>query len=167
MDSNNIVSHELKPPIWARYIRFHPKTWYSHISMRVEVYGCKKGTLYSASLMSLITSSTLKLLKFMGEIVFYSNLLSSGYLLAVGFKQKPKNHHKPYNICHSVSVFLENVWKIEPRSTEEKFHLLSKLVWQVLILDQSATALHKAREKRKRSRLSVTHSCFTLSEFYF
>ena len=80
MDSNNIVSHELKPPIWARYIRFHPKTWYSHISMRVEVYGCKKGTLYSASLMSLITSSTLKLLKFMGEIVFYSNLLSSGYL---------------------------------------------------------------------------------------
>ena len=92
MDSNNIVSHELKPPIWARYIRFHPKTWYSHISMRVEVYGCKKGTLYSASLMSLITSSTLKLLKFMGEIVFYSNLLSSGYLLAVGFIQKPKNH---------------------------------------------------------------------------
>ena len=74
MDSNNIVSHELKPPIWARYIRFHPKTWYSHISMRVEVYGCKKGTLYSASLMSLITSSTLKLLKFMGEIVSFFSI---------------------------------------------------------------------------------------------
>ena len=50
MDSSNIVSHELKPPIWARYIRFHPKTWYGHVSMRVEVYGCKKGTLYSTSL---------------------------------------------------------------------------------------------------------------------
>ena len=93
MDSNNVVSHELKPPIWARYIRFHPKTWHSHISMRVEVYGCKKGTLFNFTL-SFLTSSSLKLLKFMGEIVssfiFYRNLLCSGIFLQWVFYKKRK-----------------------------------------------------------------------------
>ena len=37
------VSHDLKIPIIARYIRINPETWQSHISMRAEFYGCKEG----------------------------------------------------------------------------------------------------------------------------
>ncbi|XP_078354170.1 uncharacterized protein LOC144638790 isoform X2 [Oculina patagonica] len=41
-DRDTVVSHELNPPIRARYIRFVPVTWYNHISMRVELYGCQE-----------------------------------------------------------------------------------------------------------------------------
>ncbi|XP_078352789.1 uncharacterized protein LOC144637600 [Oculina patagonica] len=40
-DRDTVVSHELNPPIRARYIRFVPVAWYDHISMRVELYGCQ------------------------------------------------------------------------------------------------------------------------------
>ncbi|XP_022807964.1 uncharacterized protein LOC111344965 [Stylophora pistillata] len=39
MDS--VVFHEVNPFIKARVIRFRPTAWKDHISMRVEVYGCK------------------------------------------------------------------------------------------------------------------------------
>ncbi|CAH3127335.1 unnamed protein product [Pocillopora meandrina] len=39
-DSNTIVTHELLPPIQALYIRLRPTTWFNHISMRMEIYGC-------------------------------------------------------------------------------------------------------------------------------
>ncbi|KAL9983511.1 hypothetical protein ACROYT_G005695 [Oculina patagonica] len=42
-DRDSVVYHELNPPIKARYIRFRPKAWVGHISMRVELYGCLKG----------------------------------------------------------------------------------------------------------------------------
>ncbi|XP_044171671.1 uncharacterized protein LOC114977630 isoform X1 [Acropora millepora] len=41
-DANSIVYHRLNPPIMARYIRFRPVNWNNHISMRVEVFGCKQ-----------------------------------------------------------------------------------------------------------------------------
>ncbi|XP_078352793.1 uncharacterized protein LOC144637605 [Oculina patagonica] len=41
-DRDTVVSHELNPPIRARYIRFVPVTWYDRISMRVELYGCQE-----------------------------------------------------------------------------------------------------------------------------
>ena len=59
--------------------------------------------------------------------------------------------------CHSISVFLANVGKIELRSAFEnlkKIALLSKLVWQVFISDQSATALMKAHK-------NSTHVCLS------
>ncbi|XP_058960027.2 uncharacterized protein [Pocillopora verrucosa] len=40
-DSNTIVTHELFPPIQAHYIRLRPSTWVNHISLRMEVYGCR------------------------------------------------------------------------------------------------------------------------------
>ncbi|KAM7445072.1 hypothetical protein ABFA07_006448 [Porites harrisoni] len=39
-DSNTIVSHVLKAKFTTRYVRFVVQTWYEHISMRVELYGC-------------------------------------------------------------------------------------------------------------------------------
>ncbi|XP_078351506.1 polycystin family receptor for egg jelly-like isoform X2 [Oculina patagonica] len=39
-DQNTVVHHEINPPITARYIRFRPVSWYTHIAMRVELYGC-------------------------------------------------------------------------------------------------------------------------------
>jgi len=42
-DGNTVVYHDLNPPISARYIRFRPTAWESHISMRAEIYGCQFG----------------------------------------------------------------------------------------------------------------------------
>jgi len=39
-DRSSIVSYRLFPPIKARYVEFVPRGWRSHISMRVELYGC-------------------------------------------------------------------------------------------------------------------------------
>ncbi|XP_029202215.2 uncharacterized protein LOC114966489 [Acropora millepora] len=42
-DRYTVVMQALKNPIITRYIRIHPETWHSHISMRAEFYGCKEG----------------------------------------------------------------------------------------------------------------------------
>ncbi|EDO37660.1 predicted protein [Nematostella vectensis] len=39
-DRDSVVTNPLFPAIKSRYIRFLPLTWYKHISMRVEIYGC-------------------------------------------------------------------------------------------------------------------------------
>ena len=39
-DRGTIVSHKLSPHVFSRYVRFSVMSWYSHISMRVELYGC-------------------------------------------------------------------------------------------------------------------------------
>ncbi|CAH3032614.1 unnamed protein product, partial [Porites lobata] len=41
-DQDTVVYHKLRHAIKARYIRFQPTAWHGHISMRVEVYGCKE-----------------------------------------------------------------------------------------------------------------------------
>ncbi|CAH3103665.1 unnamed protein product, partial [Porites lobata] len=43
-DRNTVVLNVLHPSIDARYIRVNPKTWNSHISMRMELLGCPSGT---------------------------------------------------------------------------------------------------------------------------
>jgi len=40
-NNNGIVKNDLIPAIVARYIRVLPKSWYDHIAMRMELYGCK------------------------------------------------------------------------------------------------------------------------------
>ena len=40
-DQDTVVKHRFNEGIRAHYIRFHPTGWHNHISMRVEVYGCK------------------------------------------------------------------------------------------------------------------------------
>ena len=42
-DRNTIVGHDIEPVIATRYIKVLPKTWYKHISMRMELYGCTDG----------------------------------------------------------------------------------------------------------------------------
>ena len=44
-DENTIVYNEFNGSIVARYTRFQPTAWHNHISMRVELYGCK-GTFF-------------------------------------------------------------------------------------------------------------------------
>lgn len=43
-DKDTVVYHALNPPITARFIRFKPVADHSHVSMRVELYGCLQGT---------------------------------------------------------------------------------------------------------------------------
>ncbi|XP_015757096.1 PREDICTED: uncharacterized protein LOC107336222 [Acropora digitifera] len=38
-----IVINRFQVPIRARFVRLYPKTWYGHISMRMELYGCSRG----------------------------------------------------------------------------------------------------------------------------
>ena len=40
-DKNRVVTHDLRPPFMAKYIRFRPVAWEFRIAMRVELYGCK------------------------------------------------------------------------------------------------------------------------------
>ena len=42
-DQNTIKENELEVPIYTRYFRLHPKTFHSHISMRLELHGCQTG----------------------------------------------------------------------------------------------------------------------------
>jgi len=42
-DRNTVVGHRLSKPIIAKYIRIRPVTWYGHISMRMELFGCTEG----------------------------------------------------------------------------------------------------------------------------
>ncbi|KAL9968117.1 hypothetical protein ACROYT_G026449 [Oculina patagonica] len=44
-DSDTPVSHQLSPPINARYVKLRPSAWHNHISMRMELYGCKENLL--------------------------------------------------------------------------------------------------------------------------
>ncbi|KAL9978628.1 hypothetical protein ACROYT_G016165 [Oculina patagonica] len=39
-DRDSIVVHVIFPSFYARFVRIHPLTWRSHISMRAELYGC-------------------------------------------------------------------------------------------------------------------------------
>ena len=39
-DIYHTVGHKIMPGIRGRYIRIYPKTWYSYIALRVELYGC-------------------------------------------------------------------------------------------------------------------------------
>lgn len=39
-DRNGIQTHSFDPPIYGRFIRLNPRGWKSHISMRLELYGC-------------------------------------------------------------------------------------------------------------------------------
>ncbi|XP_022782671.1 uncharacterized protein LOC111323557 [Stylophora pistillata] len=40
-DKDTPVYHELNPPVLTRYVRLLPTAWHNHISMRMELYGCK------------------------------------------------------------------------------------------------------------------------------
>ena len=65
-DQYTVKSHRLSIPIIARYIRFRPKLWNGHISMRVALYGCtsgKKGNL----------PKTTKSIAFLHDIVMVPN----------------------------------------------------------------------------------------------
>ena len=42
-ERNYVVTHRFLRPFKARYVRLHPITWYGHISMRFELYGCRLG----------------------------------------------------------------------------------------------------------------------------
>ncbi|XP_068680517.1 uncharacterized protein, partial [Montipora foliosa] len=43
MNKDTAEGRILEQPIVARYLRIHPTTWYGHICMRVELFGCREG----------------------------------------------------------------------------------------------------------------------------
>ncbi|CAH3172036.1 unnamed protein product [Porites lobata] len=42
-DRNTVKVNVLDVPIYTRYIRLHPESFHGHISLRLELYGCKTG----------------------------------------------------------------------------------------------------------------------------
>ena len=121
----------------------------------------------------LFTSSSLRRLQFVGDFSsFHRNLLCSVYILAVGFTQEPADHHKPHNYLSFHLCFPSRLLKNSTPNpgNPTKFDLLSKLVWRVFILDQSATTLHKARENwtcKGVTLISHAFSFYVFTEFYF
>ena len=51
-----VVTNRFFRPFKARYVRIHPQTWYGHITMRVELYGCRLGKSREMTLRAFIYS---------------------------------------------------------------------------------------------------------------
>ena len=45
-DRNSVMKNILSPAISARHVRIHPVSWTNWISMRIELYGCYRGTVF-------------------------------------------------------------------------------------------------------------------------
>jgi len=45
MERQLVVFHKFRPSLKTRYVRVNPRTWYSWIAMRFELYGCRLGRL--------------------------------------------------------------------------------------------------------------------------
>ncbi|NXR73650.1 FA8 factor, partial [Pycnonotus jocosus] len=39
-DHQSTVTNTLEPPLFARYVRIHPRQWHNHIALRIEFLGC-------------------------------------------------------------------------------------------------------------------------------
>ncbi|XP_032852050.2 coagulation factor VIII isoform X2 [Tyto alba] len=39
-DHTSTVTNALEPPLFARYVRIHPRQWHNHIALRIEFLGC-------------------------------------------------------------------------------------------------------------------------------
>lgn len=39
-DHTGTVMNTLEPPLFARYVRIHPRQWHNHIALRIEFLGC-------------------------------------------------------------------------------------------------------------------------------
>lgn len=39
-DYTSTVLNSLEPPLFARYVRIHPRHWHNHIALRIEFLGC-------------------------------------------------------------------------------------------------------------------------------
>ena len=51
------MEQPINPPKNGRYVRFNPRSWHGHISMRVEVYGCRAGKVWIDWLTDSLTHS--------------------------------------------------------------------------------------------------------------
>ncbi|KAG8450478.1 hypothetical protein GDO86_002946 [Hymenochirus boettgeri] len=40
VNNNGVVKNDFRPPIFARFLRIIPKSWYNSITLRVEIFGC-------------------------------------------------------------------------------------------------------------------------------
>ena len=43
VDSQTVVTHQFTTPLYARFVRLIPVSWYAHACLRLELYGCKEG----------------------------------------------------------------------------------------------------------------------------
>ncbi|KAK2554621.1 EGF-like repeat and discoidin I-like domain-containing protein 3, partial [Acropora cervicornis] len=48
-DQNTVMTNSFSPILRCRYIRVHPKSWYRHIAMRVEFYGCRTSIIFQGN----------------------------------------------------------------------------------------------------------------------
>ena len=97
-DRYTVVKNGLERPLITRYIRIHPESWYGHISMRTEFFGCRKGNEIYNFLSDDITQGTLRMPELTGQAIFivtrFSVLIEtnqpekSSILKGDGFQQK-------------------------------------------------------------------------------
>ena len=75
-DRNTVAEHLLVTAFNARLIRFQPKTYHGHTSMRVEVYGCRNGMCLNPINMYCVSSKkkTGRLLRLLRPCIFQNTL---------------------------------------------------------------------------------------------
>ena len=69
-DRYTVVKNGLEKPLITRYIRIHPESWYGHISMRTDFFGCRKGKGIYNLLSDEITQGTLGLSELTRQPIF-------------------------------------------------------------------------------------------------
>ena len=123
------------------------------VDIRRSLFVSKLITWWIWRFKPLFMSSSLKILKFCRRVFVFPSqfaLHCSVFLPPVHFTWLITIISLAI-ICHSISVFLENVWKRWRKLVKNWSH---KLVWQVFISDQLATALMKVCENSTHVSLS-------------
>ena len=91
-DENTIVYNELNGSIVARYTRFQPTAWHNHISMRVELYGCKGTFFVNILLLWNSEKNTNKSLFKLSLLACLFYFIANSGVLALA-KRAPAEHH--------------------------------------------------------------------------
>ena len=116
-DENTTVYNELNEPIVARYTRFQPTAWHDHISMRVELYGCK-GTFLVTSFFVEFGKNTNKSLLNLSLLAAFTNFTGNIniyiYRHGVSWPLK-KPIEEIYNSDTLTSAWLHRMPKIEKK----------------------------------------------------
>lgn len=125
-DGASIVTRTLTPPMAARFVRVHPRGWYRHISMKVELHGCTPercdiplGSEDSRLPDVAFTASSIYNAAYQGRL----NAMRSGYLFVTSCEQLSLpcmvNNFKRFGTCPRA---LSRAFAVFPRLHREDLH---------------------------------------------
>ena len=108
-DRNGIQTHSFDPPIYGRFVRLNPRGWKSHISMRLELYGCPWSKQFVGSVycyLSVIFVCFYSYFKFCQELLFTITVEVIVTLLEVS-RSRPRvcSALEPLKLTHLIGLY--------------------------------------------------------------